>query len=104
MFWHWSAKCCMGGVEIVAAKQIVVDHKLRKVLQVRFVRLEFVLENCALLEQVGQACHDHGVEHVDLEKELIANMVPIKWYAFDECNSGYKSGIEALLISAKADS
>lgn len=95
-------KCDFGGVQIVTAVHVVVNHKLQKVLQVRFIWLEFSSQYNTLLQKVGQPRHDNRVEHVDLEKESITNMKAVERNAFHKGYPGDKLGIVSILISSVA--
>lgn len=82
MLWDRGTKGSVRRVEIVATVQIVVNHKLCEILQMSLVRLKFLLQNGTLLEKICQSRHDNRVEHVNFQKEAIANMEPIERHTF----------------------
>lgn len=49
-----------------------------------FIRLDDLLQNRALPQKIRQASHVLRIEHVNLEEKLIANVVAIKRYSFNE--------------------
>lgn len=67
-----------------------------------FVRLKGPLHDGALLQEVGQPGHDDGVEHVDLEVELVSDVEAVKRHALDEGDPGHVSRIVIELIAAVA--
>lgn len=69
-----------------------------------FIWLEFALHDNALLEEIGQASHYDGVEHVDLEKEAVSDVVTVEWNALDKSDPGNEPSIFSILIPPVADS
>lgn len=68
-----------------------------------FVRLKFPFHDNTLLEKICQSRHDNGIEHVDLQKETIADMKAVERDALDQGNPSHEICVVSMLITAVAD-
>lgn len=69
----------------------------------RFVGLELLFHDDALLKEVGQSRHDNRVEHVDLQEEAIAHMKAVERDSLDKGDSRHELRTVAFLVSPIAD-
>jgi hypothetical protein len=99
----WVAEEGVVGVDIVAAVQIEVAHPLSEKLQMALVRLEDLLQDSTLVEQIGQACHIGRVEKVNLQEVFVADMIAEVWNAFDETDVCDKDGFGICRVSSVGD-
>lgn len=51
-----------------------------------FVWLEYSVQDGALVQEVGKSGHVHGIEHVDLEEDLVSNVVSKERHTLDQRN------------------
>lgn len=84
VIWHRAAEFHSATINIGTSVEIEITHPLQQIPDVAFVRLKDVPHDCALPQKVGQASHVEGIQHVDFEKEVVADVVAIERHPLDE--------------------
>jgi hypothetical protein len=51
-----------------------------------------------LLEKIGESRHVHGVEEVDFEVVLVADIIPEEWNTLDQADMSDKGSIPRILV------
>lgn len=88
--------------KVFATVEIVVGHKLKKILEVSFIGLEFLPHDDTLMKKIRQSCHNDGIEHINLEKMAVADMKTVEGYAFDESDPCNVFDVVGVLVSTVA--
>lgn len=89
-FRYWSAEAHVIEVNVIAAKDVVVQHELKLIPDVKFKRLVLGPHDSATLENCSQSVIVGRVDERDLEKVRVSDMVTVKVDAFAEVYSCYE--------------
>lgn len=70
-----------------------------------FERLEDLVHDCTLVQQIGESDHVGWVKHVNLQEVSISNVIAKEWYALDEGDMRHEGRMIAIVqVAAIADS
>jgi hypothetical protein len=82
--WNGPSELYFGAIDVVTPVQVVVAHPLQEILQMTLIWLEHLVQDCSLVQKIGETGHVHRIEHVDFQKGLVPNVVPKEGHAFDK--------------------
>ena len=90
-------------INISTSIQVIVSHPLKQILKMSFVRLEYFLHDSNLSQDIGQARHDHRIQDVYLQVELISYVESIEGNPLDESDARDVLRVTIVHISAVAN-
>lgn len=64
------------------------------------VRLKDAVEDGSLMQEIGEPCHMCGIQQIDFEKDLVADIVTIEWHTFDQGDMSNIDGLSIIGVSA----
>lgn len=83
--------------------EIVIDHPLWQVLQMSLEGLKYPFHDHTLAKKIRKSGHDHGIQHVDLQKVAIPDSEAVEGYAFHQSDTRNGLVFSIVDISTIAD-